>query len=241
LPDDPTIGVDERVLDDDALEALAEAYATAPPPALRQRLLAAARRADTGASMRGAVVRWRVVGTVAAGIALALGGLLARSAQQTAMREDQLAALARENQALGERVAAQERTVAGLRDSLAAQATVLRVLGGPRTLSASLAPQGGAAGSGRIVVDSGSGETAIVVAGLPALPQGKTYELWAIRGANPPEPAGLFTITGDRPAALRADTIARPAEVTAFAVSIEPAGGSTSPTGAVVLAGPVAS
>ena len=33
------IGVDERELDDLALEALAEAYATTPAPGLRQRVL----------------------------------------------------------------------------------------------------------------------------------------------------------------------------------------------------------
>ena len=37
------IGVDERELDDLALEALAEAYATPPTPGLRQRVLGTAR------------------------------------------------------------------------------------------------------------------------------------------------------------------------------------------------------
>jgi anti-sigma-K factor RskA len=38
---------------------------------------------------------------------------------------------------------------------------------------------------------------------------------------------------------MRVDAVARATEVTAFAVSIEPIGGSTSPTGPIVLVGAV--
>ena len=37
MPERPTIGVEDRALDDLALEALAEAYAVTPPASLRQR------------------------------------------------------------------------------------------------------------------------------------------------------------------------------------------------------------
>jgi len=241
MPDDRTIGVDDPALDDAALEALAEAHAEAPPAELRRRVLAAAGADRDRARARRTLARWRAVGAVAATVALALAGLVGVAARDARTRAAELAALARQNDALGSRLAAQEQTVAGLRDALAAQASVLRVLGGPRTLSASLAPpRGVGAGSGRVVVDPASGEAAIVVAGLPPLPSDQTYELWAIRGEAPPEPAGLFAVPGDRPSAAKGSRIERPGEVTAFAVSIEPAAGSRAPTGAIVLAGPVA-
>lgn len=227
-------------IDDVALEALATAYATAPPPALRRRLLALARGERTRRTAERATTRWRMVGAIAAGVALALGGLLARSARLVDERSARLEALARANGELTARLDAQERTLASLRESVAAQGQVLRVLGGPGTQTAALAPQGERTGRGRVLLDRTTGEAAVVVADLDPLDTGRTYELWAIRGDRPPEPAGLFTVGTDRVGAARATRIERPGEVTAFAVSIEPAGGSPAPTGPVVLVGPLA-
>src|SRR5438477_4493457 len=77
MAEERPIGVDDPRLDDAALEALAEAHATPPPDRLRARVLAEARRA---AALRAtaAVARWRLVGSIAAAVALVLGGLLAR-------------------------------------------------------------------------------------------------------------------------------------------------------------------
>ena len=247
MSDDPTrqeaslIGVDERELDDAALEALAEVYATPPPPLLRARLIAEARR-DVELGRVGRVLhRWRLVGAIAAGAALAFGVLLSREARIARLRTAEVGALATANSELTRRVEDQARNVASLREALAAQAQVLRVVGAPRTLSASLNPsQQGAAGTGRVVVDATTGEAAVVLAGLPAVGADKVYELWAIRGSNPPEPAGLLAVPSEQAVATKVATVQRPAEVTAFAVSIEPAGGSSSPTGPIVLLGPVA-
>jgi anti-sigma-K factor RskA len=237
--EDPSIGVDERSLDDAALEALATAHATAPPPRLRARLLRAARQdVERGRDVRRALVRWRIAGAVAATLALVLGGLLAGESERAARRQDELAALARGNAELAARLEEQGRTLAGLREALAAQASVLQVLAGPRTITATLAPPQGGRGSGRVVVDPATGEAAVVLAGLDALPAGRVYELWAIRGERAPEPAGLLPAAA--PIATRGTRLERPGEVTAFAVSVEPAGGSPTPTGPIVLVGPVA-
>jgi anti-sigma-K factor RskA len=121
-----------------------------------------------------------------------------------------------------------------------AQAAVRRLVGGPRVLTASLAPQGTTGGAGRVLVDANTGDAAIVLSGLPPAAAGKTYELWALRGTQAPEPAGLVTVAAARGGAIRVPKVARPSEVTAFAVSVEPAGGSPAPTGPVILVGPVA-
>ncbi len=239
MSDERPIGVEERDLDDFALEALAEAYATPPPSGLRERVMGTVSSDRSAAAARRVVTRWRVVGALAATVALAFAGLLAR---ERGISAERLAALRNAETTAAQLTAqleTQGRTVAGLREALAAQVQVLRVMGGPRTLSASLAPTEGHGGAGRLHVDPSTGEGAVVLAGVGALPAGKVYELWAIRGDDPPEPAGLLQAAGDDVALARVSGVARPSEVTAFAVSIEPAGGSKSPTGPVVLAGAV--
>jgi anti-sigma-K factor RskA len=91
-----------------------------------------------------------------------------------------------------------------------------------------------------LVIDATSGEAALLVSGVAPTPAGKTYELWVIRGDAPPEPAGLFSVGPEGWTAARMPSLAAVRDVTAVAVSIEPAGGSPAPTGPIVLTGPVA-
>ena len=246
MRDDETIGVEERALDDVALEALADAHAASPPARLRSRLVDTVRAERTATRAARALARWRLVGSVAATVAIVASGLLGRERTRTeaqmaslATQATALAELAQAKEALERRVDGQEKTLVGLRETLESQAQMLRVLSGPRTLTASLAPKEGFAGSGRVLVDAETGEAHVVVAGLPSPGAGKTYELWAIRGDKPPEPAGLIAV-GPAPAtAARVARIATPTDVAAFAVSIEPESGSPSPTGPIVLVGKV--
>ena len=246
MRDDEIIGVDDRQLDDVALEALAEAHAATPSSRLRARLVGTVKAEADAARSRRSIVRWRAVGAIAATVALALTGLLARERARTAeqmatisSQSASLAALAQERDTLARRMDVQEKTLVGLRESLEAQAQMLRVLSGPRTLTASLAPKEGFTGSGRVLVDAETGEAHIVLAGLPSPGPGKIYELWAIRGDRPPEPAGLVSVGAAPATAARVERIGKPSEVATFAVSIEPEGGSTSPTGPIVLVGNV--
>lgn len=234
------IGVDERALDDAALEALAEAHARRPPGTLRERLLATAASEVRVRRSAGALARWRMVGTIAATVAIAMTGLLAREMRRAGSQAETLAGLAAANAGLERRLDEQDRTLVSLREALAAQTEILRVVGGPHTLTAQLAPQQGFTGSGRVLVDAQTGDAHIVLAGLPPPGAGKTYELWTIRGDEPPQPAGLLPVgDGSTPVAARLERVKTPGEVAAFAVSIEPAAGSTSPTGPIVLVGKV--
>jgi anti-sigma-K factor RskA len=239
MRDDETIGVEERELDDLALEALAEAHAEAPPARLRRRLVDAVGTGTAGARTRRALGRWRLVGAIAASVAVVMTGLYARERQRVDAQSLAMAELARSRETLAARLDEQGKTLVGLREAVEAQAQMLRVLSGPRTLTASLAPKEGFAGSGRVLVDAETGEAHVVLAGLPSPGAGKIYELWAIRGDRPPEPAGLITLAEAPATAARVARIGTPTEVAAFAISIEPAGGSTSPTGPIVLVGKV--
>jgi len=228
---------EDQELDALALEALGEACATAPSPGLRSRVLDVARQdALLRRAIRGRTV-WRSVGAVAAAAALVLGTLVAREAHRATERDTELAAFAGKNAELRTLLERQNHHLARLESALASQALVMRVLGAPHTVTAALAPREGVSGGARVLVDASSGEAAIVASGLDPAPTGKTYEVWAIRGQGPPEPAGLFAIGPENAVAVRLESLKNPSGVTAFAVSIEPAGGSASPTGPIVLVG----
>jgi anti-sigma-K factor RskA len=84
-------------------------------------------------------------------------------------------------------------------------------------------PLSGATGS--VVVGAG-GHGALVVAHLPAAPNGKTYEAWVIRG-KVASPAGLFPGGGTTTVV---DLSRRVPAGSVVAVTVEPAGGSAQPT-----------
>ncbi len=78
-------------------------------------------------------------------------------------------------------------------------------------------------------------EAAVVTfAGLAAVGDDETYELWVVDGAGP-QPAGLFrpAADGSAQALVDGDVIAG----VTIAVTREPAGGVESPTGAILFAG----
>lgn len=72
---------------------------------------------------------------------------------------------------------------------------------------------------------------------FPVLPQGKAYELWLIPTVGSPVPAGVF-----RPDARGSATMINPPlppriEAKAFAITVEPEQGSSSPTSPTILVG----
>jgi anti-sigma-K factor RskA len=71
---------------------------------------------------------------------------------------------------------------------------------------------------------------------LPALPAGKTYQLWYLTGAAPVS-AGLFKPDAAGRAIVTLDPPATAPAASGLAVSIEPEGGVPAPTGAILLAG----
>lgn len=73
---------------------------------------------------------------------------------------------------------------------------------------------------------------------LPPLEKGKVYELWLIKGSEPPMPVGVFDISSKQ----SIFSFSAPLDdADAFAVSIEPEGGSKTPQGPVVMVGKVPS
>jgi anti-sigma-K factor RskA len=80
------------------------------------------------------------------------------------------------------------------------------------------------------------GDRAVLIAeNMPPAPEGKTYQIWVIKG-DTPKPSGLFEPRGDSVAAV----VENPVEgADAVAVTVEPEGGSKEPTTDPMLVGKV--
>ncbi|BFV55626.1 anti-sigma factor [Kitasatospora sp. CMC57] len=89
-------------------------------------------------------------------------------------------------------------------------------------------------GVGTVVWSQSRGQAAFLAAGMPALPAGRTYELW-FNDAGTMRPAGLMPATDG---ALLLDGAIRGAA--GIGVTVEPSGGSSHPSGAPVLLLPFA-
>ena len=89
----------------------------------------------------------------------------------------------------------------------------------------------GAAVPGRFMYSPDLDRGVLVAHGIADPGAHETYELWLIHDGTP-VPAGLFRPDGSGAAVAHIDSTVRGAEL--VAVTIEPAGGSTEPTGAVL-------
>jgi anti-sigma-K factor RskA len=80
------------------------------------------------------------------------------------------------------------------------------------------------------------GDRAVLVAeNMPPVPEGKTYQIWVIKG-DTPQPSGLFEPRGNAIAAV----VENPVEgADTVAVTVEPEGGSKKPTTDPMLVGKV--
>jgi anti-sigma-K factor RskA len=205
-----------------------------PPPALKQRLVAAARRpralafATTLADDRdgrGRLHSWRrhLSTLVAAAALLLAAGSALWAMNLRAELETQSAQIA----TLQERAQNYQR-VTGV---LQAADTQMRVLNGTADAPSAF---------GRVYVDPSTGEGMLMVRGLPPLPAGKVYQLWVVGADGMRESAGQLTWT-DRQG--NGYTLIQCPEKLArwqwFRVTQEPAGGSPDPTGPRVLGGEI--
>lgn len=88
----------------------------------------------------------------------------------------------------------------------------------------------------RLSYNRRTGVIELTVSGMPPLPAGKTYQLWLLIGGSPVS-AGTFNIGPGGRAMLHGQLAADALEASAFAVTLEPAGGSSKPTGPKYLLG----
>jgi anti-sigma factor RsiW len=89
---------------------------------------------------------------------------------------------------------------------------------------------------GTIVVDKDDNEGVLAVKGLPRLPQDNRYQLWLKKDGESTS-GGLFTVNQDGYGSLLVKIPGGFRGFRSFTVSVEPAEGSQSPEGSVVLSG----
>lgn len=225
---------------EEALELQAMADAVAPPPAVKARVLetiAAERNGQRTVSQVIPITRGnpapRAWGWLAAAATIAFvvsAGLNIMVFSELRNVRVELARLETDRSVLAEELQVQ-------RASLERSQNMLAVVSDPRMdvvfLNGTLADPEAKA---RVYWDKDRKAVHLDVLQLAQAPSGKQYQLWAIVDGQPVD-AGVFTIADDAPVVQAMKGIGN---AQAFAVTLEPEGGSVSPTlEAMVLIGQV--
>lgn len=124
-----------------------------------------------------------------------------------------------------------EKQVAEAQSQQAQQDALLAIMVSPDAKSVTKAMSDG--GTVTVVSSSKANQAAVMASGLPALPSGKTYELWFI-SATGAVPAGLMPGTTGTAASLQVLDGAL-GGATHVGITVEPAGGSSKPTTTPIL------
>jgi anti-sigma-K factor RskA len=193
-----------------------------PPPQLRRRIIEAA-----GGKTPARPLPWWLAA------AASLVAILATA--QWLNTENQLRELRAQLADARQQLATAEGLRASAERASADAASRLAIIAAADSIAIPLAGQPSSPNAIGRVVFSPSRGVVFTANNLPSLPQGRVYQLWAVAS---PAPVGLALVT---PApGGQADAVAAvPAGVTptAFALTIEPEGGSPGPTGAMYLVG----
>lgn len=118
------------------------------------------------------------------------------------------------------------------------QSQLAQVRGRPDVtmLNVSATQEGPETARGTLFYAPGSGQGTLTVSGLPAPPEGKVYQLWYIGGGRPvAEPGGTFTVDAQGNGILPITEEVAPFQQ--VGLTIEPRGGSQTPTLPVVAVG----
>ena len=115
---------------------------------------------------------------------------------------------------------------------------ILEFLNAPDTKQATFGKSDQQPPRGTVLVNPRSG-ILLIASNLPALPPGKTFEMWIIPKGGAPKPAGLFQ---PDPEGTAVHLVRGPvdASTNAVAVSVEPETGSSAPTTTPIVIAPVA-
>jgi len=127
---------------------------------------------------------------------------------------------------LSKELAGSHDRVTGLSRDLAAERRWSTILSSTsmRTASFTLTPDADAGLRARAVMDPVSRRAVLVLENFEA-PSGKSYELWALHG-NTPATLGPIRTDSHGNAVLRIQDVGDPSDLSAFAISLEPAAGT---------------
>jgi hypothetical protein len=141
-----------------------------------------------------------------------------------------------------EEVMRRESEIQSMRQILAEKEETLQILEARETQFSQLvglAPSPSA--FGKVFWNPNANAGLLFTFGLPPLPSGKVYQLWAIQGKTPID-AGIFSPDREGRGPFKVKSLPNPRQaVQLFAITIEPSGGSPQPTGEMYLKGTPAS
>lgn len=167
--------------------------------------------------------RLLVFGTLAASLAVA--ALLVSLFMLWQRNERQQAEIALLTQALNRT----ERDIARLsaeRELLAAPAAQTATLAGTKMAERARA---------RLTFDERTGRAMLMASDLPPAPAGKAYQLWFIAAGKPPMPGSVFQTDANGNAEMHDIVPPEGRRAAIYAVTLEPAGGVSAPTGEMYL------
>jgi anti-sigma-K factor RskA len=93
--------------------------------------------------------------------------------------------------------------------------------------------------AGYLIMSKDQRQGGLLVNGLRVLPSGRSYQVWFVRPDQSRAPAGTFSVDHLGQAVALVDVPQPANDFHGVAITEEPAGGSTSPTGHDLLAGPI--
>ncbi|HEY3197606.1 MAG TPA: anti-sigma factor [Nitrospirales bacterium] len=150
---------------------------------------------------------------------------------------DTLAAREAELDELRARVA-QQKEPGALGKTVRTDDEMAALLRGPNTRVVSLSGSDEAKSAGGLLLFDPSTKRAFLYAfNMPALPSGKIYQLWAI--VDKPISAGTFGTEAGNKSRVFIQRMPDLTHTKKFAVTMEPEGGRSQPTGPILLSGPV--
>lgn len=208
-----------------------------PPDTLRARVVTSTSGSRAKAAAIPNPVRARPSATVpwlAAAASLVLAAALGVYAASLRTR---IGALELRLQEANERAAAGDRQLADVRRASAAAQSQLAVLVAPDLQRIDLAGQAPAPRSSGRAFWSRSRGLVFTASNLPMVPAGKTYQLWVLSKGPAPISAGIFKPDEQGRVAAMFDTPPDLPQPIGMAVTVEPEGGVTSPTGDKYLVG----
>ena len=192
----------------------------APPPQLRDRILAAAENNNViDAHDRFNSSRWWMAAAV---VFLALWGWRELSVRVTREKihtsEAEVRRLAGENQLL----AARNEKLSAEMASLASRDTRTIALTGQQVSPSA---------SAKVFLEPQQRRAVVFFYNLPANAADKSYQLWILRGDQPkPQSAGVFDVTKSGAASISIENLPLATEIKGLAVTLEPKGGVAQPT-----------
>ncbi len=185
---------------------------------------------------------WRAIAGMASAAAIACAIIAVESSFELFRRSDhynhRLTYLASRVRQMRGEIASADLELASMRAEVAARDDLARVLAAPDAQLIKLAPPDRASSATGLVAISKKLDRAVLqVSGLPQPPRGSGYYLWLLVENGEPFDAAQFQTDAQGEAIVATQLSPHEAFVAASEVTVEPATGSSKPTGSIQLQG----